>query len=79
MLKNHNFQWNIFDHILFSTNFFNTQSTNLVFSKAKVFNIKSLKQYHSRYKGQPFRTYVGKKYKGEYSDHLPVYIQLKST
>ncbi|WP_179009321.1 endonuclease/exonuclease/phosphatase family protein [Winogradskyella forsetii] len=76
---NHNFQWNIFDQVLFSTNFFDTNTTKLAFIEAKIFNVKSLTQYQGRYKGQPFRTYVGKKYKGGYSDHFPVYIQLKST
>ncbi|WP_179021330.1 endonuclease/exonuclease/phosphatase family protein [Winogradskyella forsetii] len=76
---NHNFQWHIFDQVLFSTNFFDTNITKLAFIEAKIFNVKSLTQYQGRYKGQPFRTYVGKKYKGGYSDHFPVYIQLKST
>ena len=76
---NHNFNWNLFDQILFSTNFFDIKNTNLNFSRADVFNTKFLTQYHGKYKGQPFRTYVGKKYKGGYSDHFPVYIEFKST
>jgi len=76
---NYNFQWNLFDQILFSTNFFDVNNSNLSFTNANVFNTKSLTQYHGKYKGQPFRTYVGKKYKGGYSDHFPVYIQLKSS
>lgn len=75
----HNFQWNMFDQILFSTNFFDTSNSNLVFSDAQVFNSKFLTQYDGKYKGQPFRTFVGKKYKGGYSDHFPVYIQLKTS
>ena len=75
-LNNH-FQWHLFDQILFSTNFFNSTSSNLVFKGAQVFNSKFLTQYKGKYKGQPFRTYVGKKYKGGFSDHFPVYIQLK--
>jgi hypothetical protein len=43
-----------------------------------VSNSKILKQYHGKYKGQPFRTDVGQKYKGSYSDHFPVYIQFKT-
>ena len=74
---NHHFQWHLFDQILFSTNFFNSTSSNLVFKGAQVFNSKFLTQYKGKYKGQPFRTYVGKKYKGGFSDHFPVYIQLK--
>mgnify|MGYP003673429545 CR=1 FL=1 len=74
---NHDFQWNLFDQILFSTNFFDTNNSKLVFSGAQIFNSKFLTQYHGKYKGQPFRTYVGKKYKGGYSDHFPVFLQLK--
>jgi len=76
---NHNFQWNLFDQILFSTNFFDTNNSNLSFSDAQVFNSWFLTQYDGKYKGQPFRTYVGQKYKGGYSDHFPVYLQLKSS
>lgn len=76
---NHNFKWNLFDQILFSTNFFDTNNSNLAFDTAQVFNNKFLTQYQGKYKGQPFRTYAGKKYKGGYSDHFPVYIQLKSS
>ena len=76
---NHDFEWNLFDQILFSTNFFDRSNRALSFVKANVFDSKFLTQYHGKYKGQPFRTYVGKKYKGGYSDHFPVYIQLKST
>ncbi|GGI56144.1 endonuclease/exonuclease/phosphatase family protein [Winogradskyella haliclonae] len=74
---NHNFEWHLFDQILISTNFFNATSTQFNLSEADVFNSKFLTQYHGKYKGQPFRTYVGKRYKGGYSDHFPVYIELK--
>lgn len=76
---NHQFQWNLFDQILFSTNFFDSANSSLTFDAANVFNSKFLTQYKGRYKGQPFRTYVGKKYQGGFSDHFPVYIQLKSS
>ncbi len=74
---NHHFQWNLFDQILFSTNIFDSDKSSLSFEEADVFDVKSLTQYHGKYKGQPFRTYVGKKYKGGYSDHFPVFISLK--
>ncbi|MCT4629804.1 endonuclease [Winogradskyella sp.] len=76
---NHDFQWNMFDQILFTNNFFDIKSSKLKFKKADVFNSKFLTQYHGKFKGQPFRTYVGKKYKGGYSDHFPVFIQLKTS
>ncbi|WP_370001073.1 endonuclease [Winogradskyella sp.] len=76
---NHDFTWNLFDQILISSNFFETSDDTLSFDKANVFNDRFLTQYHGKHKGQPFRTYVGKKYKGGYSDHFPVYIQLKNS
>ncbi|WXT99266.1 hypothetical protein N1F78_07345 [Seonamhaeicola sp. MEBiC1930] len=36
-----------------------------------------LKTFNGRFKGAPFRTYAGKKYKGGYSDHFPVYAVFK--
>lgn len=75
---NHDFQWNMFDQILFTGNFFDPDGSNLKFVKADVFNSKFVTQYHGKYKGQPFRTYVGKKYKGGYSDHFPIYVQFKT-
>jgi len=76
---NYDFEWNLFDQILFSTNFFDTTNNILSYDEANVFDDRFLTQYRGKYKGQPFRTYVGKKYKGGYSDHFPVYIQLKTT
>jgi predicted extracellular nuclease len=74
--QNHNFKWNVFDQILFSTNFFETDDFSLKFEAANIFDEQFLTQYHGKFKGQPFRTYVGKKYKGGFSDHFPVYILL---
>ncbi|MBR9846534.1 MAG: endonuclease [Algicola sp.] len=74
--QNHNFKWNMFDQILFSTNFFETDDFSLKFETANIFDEKFLTQYHGKFKGHPFRTYVGKKYKGGFSDHFPVYIRL---
>lgn len=75
---NHDFEWNLFDQILFSTNFFDSSYNAISFDMADIYDEKHLTQYHGKYKGQPFRTYVGKKYKGGYSDHFPVYLKLKN-
>ncbi len=72
-------EWNIFDQIFFSTNFFESKLHTHRFSKVNIFDEEFLKQFKGKYKGTPFRTYVGKKYKGGYSDHFPVYIHLKKT
>lgn len=76
---NHNFQWFLFDQILCSANILDPNNGAIKFDRAEVFNDKFLTQYHGKYQGQPFRTYVGKHYKGGYSDHFPVYIILKSS
>ncbi len=75
----HRKQWNLFDQILFTTNFFEYQKGEHGFSKADIFDREFLRQYKGKYKGNPFRTYVGRKYKGGYSDHFPVYIHLKQS
>ena len=69
----HNWQWNLFDQILISTNFFKTSDLLFEYSSANIFDEDFLKLFNGKYKGTPFRTYVGKKYKGGYSDHFPVY------
>ncbi len=74
---NHNFTWNLFDQILFSETFIKHRGTELSFDKADIFDEEFLTQYTGKFRGQPYRTYVGNKYKGGFSDHFPVYIQLK--
>ncbi|MDO5978560.1 endonuclease [Flavivirga spongiicola] len=74
---NHNRQWNLFDQILFSTNFFQSTTNKFEFSTANIFDEDFLKLFNGKYKGTPYRTYVGKKYKGGYSDHFPVYAIFK--
>jgi predicted extracellular nuclease len=74
--SNHNRQWNVFDQIFFTDNFIDTQDSSLQFELADIFDAHFLKNTKGKFKGTPFRTYVGKKYQGGYSDHFPVYITL---
>ncbi len=76
---NYNRQWNLFDQILFSTNFFESADDEFEYYKANIFDEEFLKLFDGKYKGTPFRTYVGKKYKGGYSDHFPVYAIFKKS
>ena len=76
---NHRKEWNLFDQILFSTNFFEYNEGKHSFSQVNIFDKDFLKQYKGKYKGSPFRTYAGYKYKGGFSDHFPVYLHLKKT
>lgn len=72
----HKFKWILFDQILMTQNFLNPHQEGLKFLKADIFDDRFLTYYDGKYKGQPFRTYQGKKYKGGFSDHFPVYIQV---
>ena len=73
----HGRQWNLFDQIIISTNFFENTSNQLEFETANIFDEDFLKLFNGKFKGSPFRTYIGKKYQGGYSDHFPVYAIFK--
>ncbi|EIJ38451.1 endonuclease/exonuclease/phosphatase family protein [Galbibacter orientalis] len=75
----HNFSWNVFDQIIISTNFFDAYRSKLTFLNADILDEHFLTEWEEKYKGFPFRTYVGTKYLGGYSDHFPVFIQLKKS
>ena len=69
--------WSLFDQIMVSHNFFNYEKGTHSFAHANIFDDTFLTEFKGKFKGSPFRTYAGKKYIGGYSDHFPVYIQLK--
>ena len=66
----------LFDQMLFSYGFF-TNETKIDLVETHVFNPFFLQEWDKKYEGQPFRTYVGSKYLGGYSDHFPIYSILK--
>lgn len=74
---NYKGNWNLFDQIIFSHNFHKYEKGKHSFADADIFDDDFLKIYRGRYKGTPFRTYSGRRYKGGYSDHFPVYLLLK--
>jgi len=74
---NHKKTWHLFDQIIFSKNFFNIETKKHSFKYAEVFDNYFLKKWSGKYKGNPFRTYIGKWYQGGFSDHFPVYVYLK--
>ena len=74
---NHNFTWIQFDQIFLTQNFLDANQNGFKFMKADIFDEKFLTQYEGKFKGHPHRTYFGKKYKGGFSDHFPVYIQIQ--
>lgn len=74
---NYKRSWMMFDQIIVSHNFFNYQKGTHSFAHANIFDEGFLTELKGKYKGTPYRTYAGQKYIGGYSDHFPVYIQLK--
>jgi hypothetical protein len=70
---NYKMTWHLFDQIIMSHNFLRGYDNSFKFKEAKIHNMEALQEFKGKYKGQPFRTYVGKKYLGGYSDHFPVY------
>ncbi|CAM1359249.1 Endonuclease/Exonuclease/phosphatase family protein [Tenacibaculum sediminilitoris] len=67
-------KWHLFDQIMFSKVFFDTEKSDHTFLGAKIFKKDWLRIYKGKYKGSPFRSYIGPFYKGGFSDHFPVYI-----
>ncbi|MBR8537635.1 endonuclease/exonuclease/phosphatase family protein [Carboxylicivirga sediminis] len=67
--------WNMFDQIVLTQGMMEAEK-GLSFEKAYIYNHDRLKVADGKYKGYPYRTYVGKRYDGGYSDHFPVYIVL---
>ena len=69
--------WHFFDQIIFSRNFFEIEQNKHSFKYAEVYDKHFLKEWKGKYKGNPFRTYIGKWYHGGFSDHFPVFVYLK--
>lgn len=74
---NHNFEWYLFDQIILSTNFMRIHDNTFRYLYSNIYNEKYLTEFRGKFKGNPFRTYAGKRYLGGYSDHFPVYITFK--
>lgn len=75
---NHDFEWYLFDQIILSTNFMRLHNNPLTYEVSNIYNEHYLTEFKGRFKGNPFRTYAGKRYLGGYSDHFPVYCIFKS-
>ena len=71
-------QWGIIDHFIVSGNLLkNNHSTRVKNNEAHIFKADFLLEPDERHGGQrPFRTNIGPRYIGGFSDHLPIYIDL---
>ena len=74
----HQYNWQIFDQIIVSNSLIDNDKGLLCRqNSAQIFHADFLFEKDETYGGvKLFRTYVGPKYFGGYSDHLPVYIDL---
>ncbi len=68
--------WNMFDQIMVSKALLGNDYSHYKFFKAEIFRKPYLVNKEGRFKGYPYRTFVGNTWQGGYSDHLPVFIVL---
>lgn len=66
-------EWNMFDQINISQSLLK-EGNALTYKETFILEHPGLKVKEGDYAGYPFRTYVGNRYDGGYSDHLPVYM-----
>ncbi len=66
--------WSLFDQIIISQAWLGEDFSSYRFRTARVHNKVELTQRSGRFKGYPWRTYVGGEFMGGYSDHFPSYI-----
>ncbi len=70
-------KWNYLDQFIVSGNLLETDKTRIKDNEAHVFTADFLLSKDNKYGGvRPFRTYLGYKYLGGISDHLPIYMDL---
>ena len=70
--------WETYDQIIISSSMYYLRHTQLTLNGAFVYAPDYLLIEDERYLGKkPFRTYIGPRYQGGFSDHLPVYIRFE--
>jgi exonuclease III len=76
----HQYNWQIFDQIIISNNLiYNCKSLCYIKKSASIFHPDFLFVDDENYGGKKlFRTFIGPKYQGGFSDHLPVYIDIRN-
>ena len=72
----HKKQWMLFDQMLFSYAF-TKEKAAISIEKAAIFDAPFLTINPNKYGAFPFRTFVGTKFSGGYSDHFPIYTIIK--
>lgn len=72
-------EWSVIDQVIVSKNLYsNSSKTQLYDYNAHIFKAPFLLESDDSHMGtKPFRTYIGMKHHGGYSDHLPIYLDLR--
>jgi predicted extracellular nuclease len=74
----HRGEWNFLDQFLLNKNLLKKESKLVYLNQSTdVFKEEWMLETEEKYKGNPKRTFGGKKYLNGYSDHLPVYLYLQ--
>ena len=70
--------WSVVDHLIVNGRLLNNaNSTHVKNSNAYIYNESFLLEKDEKYYGmKPFRTNIGPRYNGGFSDHLPIYMDL---
>ncbi len=68
--------WSLFDQIIISQSLLDEDFSSYQMKSARVYNKLEMTQRSGRFKGYPWRTFVGTEHQGGYSDHFPTYILL---
>ena len=71
-------EWGILDQIMVSPALLLQDKPIFVDGKAQIFDANFLLQEDAKFLGKmPFRTFLGMKYSGGFSDHLPIFVDFK--
>lgn len=76
---NYRGDWNMLDQIIINKGLFKAkkQTKGWQYLDGTIFDEEFLKETSGKFKGNPFRTFVGTKYLGGTSDHFPIYVHLE--
>jgi hypothetical protein len=67
----------VYDHLIVSIGLADNTGLKLIQNSVGVFDGEKYRQQDGKYDGYPFRFWAGNRLLGGYSDHLPIYLEIK--
>ena len=67
----------VYDHLIISKGLTDNQGLGLVENSVGVFDGEKYRQHGGKYDGYPFRFWAGNKLLGGYSDHMPIFLEIR--